>query len=78
MTVLSRPVKRRVPGGRRGFVVSLHPGLVPLVEVREAGRRKGFSVPVANLYTILAQREAERERAEKRAARKAARKERAR
>lgn len=76
MTDLTRILKRRVPGERRAFVVILHPGAVPLVEIREAGRRKGFSAPVANLYTILALRDAERARAEKRAARKAAKKER--
>jgi hypothetical protein len=76
MTDLARIVRRRVrAAGRRGFVVILHPGVVPLVEIREAGRRSGFSVPVANLYTILAQREAERVRAEKRARRAARKKE---
>lgn len=70
MTTLSRTLRRRVPGGRRGFVVILHPGAAALVEVREARRRRGFSIPVASLYTILAQREAERARAEKRAARR--------
>jgi len=73
MTDLQRVLKRRVPGGRRGYVVILHPGATPLLEIREAGRRKGFAAPIANLYTILAQREAERVRAEKRAARKALR-----
>ena len=77
MTDLTRILKRRVPGERRGFVVILHPGAVPLVEVREAGRRKGYAVPVANLYVILALREVERARHEKRAARKARRLERA-
>lgn len=79
MTTLRRTVKRSIPQERgRGFVVILHPGAVPLIEIREARRRKGFSCPVPNLYVILAQREAERARAEKRAARKAAKKERAR
>jgi len=73
MTDLTRTLKRRVRAvdyrHQRGFVVILHPGPAPLVEIREAGRRKGFSVPVANLYVILAQRAAEQARAEKRAAR---------
>jgi hypothetical protein len=73
MTDLTRTLKRRVPGDRRGYVVILHPGATPLVEIREAGRRKGFAAPIANLYVMLAQREAERVRHEKRAARKARR-----
>lgn len=80
MTDLTRTLKRRIRltsfQHRRGFVVILHPGPAPLVEIREAGRRKGFAVPVANLYVILAQRAAEQARAEKRASRKARRKER--
>ena len=67
MTALKRLVRRSAAG----FVVILHPGSAPLIEVREAGRRKGFAVPVANLYTILATREADRMRAEKRARRTA-------
>ena len=65
MTALNRRVRRAAAG----YVVILHPGATPLVEIREAGRRKGFSVTLASLYTILATREADRVRAEKRARR---------
>lgn len=62
MTALKRPVRRAAAG----YVVILHPGETPLVEVREKGRRKGFAVPVANLYVMLAVRDADRSRAAKR------------
>lgn len=74
MTGLHRVVRRKVPGGRRGFVVALHPGADPMIAVREAGRRgPGLMITVSGLYTILAIREAERARREKLARRKARR-----
>lgn len=76
MTALSRKLKRSVPGGRRGLVVILHPGAEPLLEIRERRRRRGYAIPIRNLFVILGQREADRLRAEKRAARKARRLER--
>lgn len=73
MTGLTRTVKRGVPGGRRGFVVAIHPGKDPMIEVREKYRREGFSITVASLYTILAWREADRVAREKRAKHKVGR-----
>lgn len=62
MTKLNRVVKRAASG----YVISLLPGAVPLIEVREKGRRKGFSIAPANLYVLLALREADRSRVAKR------------
>ena len=73
MTVLSRKVRRvvRPENGRRDLVVILHPGADPLVEVREKGRRSGYAVTVARLFTMLAIRAADVARAEKLAKRRA-------
>ena len=76
MIRLERPVRRKVDkAARHTLVVSLVPSeaLGGIIEVRELGRRKGFSIPLSNLYTLLAQREAERAIAERRAKRKARR-----
>lgn len=66
MTALRRPVRRSIPG----YVVILSPGADPMIEVRERGRRKGFGITVARLYTLLAMREADRLVAERRARRR--------
>ena len=53
MTRLERSVSRMCRQGRSDYVVTLVPGkgaLPPSVQVREAGRRTSFSVPVGNLY----------------------------
>jgi hypothetical protein len=72
MTPLTKSVRRAIPDGRRGLVVSLIPNPGgPLLEIREKGRRKGFAAPISRLYVMLARLEADRLMAEKRAARKA-------
>ena len=58
MTALTRPVRRVVARERRNLVVTLFPGDVPEIEVREAGRRTGYRVSIATLYTMLATRAA--------------------
>lgn len=55
MTGLNRKV-RRAAGD---YVVILHPGQFPTIEVREKGRRAGFSVTVGGLHTMLAMRAAD-------------------
>lgn len=64
MTALTRPVRRVVPRERRNLVVTLFPangsalGALPQIEVRESGRRVGYRVTIATLYTMLATRAA--------------------
>lgn len=68
MTALLRPVRRVVARERRNLVVTLFPGTInadagyagaqPQIEIREAGRRIGYRVTIATLYTMLATRAA--------------------
>lgn len=71
MTRLERKVQRlagEIDG--RELVVTLRPGPTPAIEVREKGRRSGYAVSVASLFTMLALREAERVIEARRAARR--------
>ena len=70
MTRLTKDVVRFVPAGRRGLVVTLSPnGTVPVLTIRERGRREGFSVTVEGLYHLLARKEADRVVGERRSRR---------
>ena len=66
MTQLSKVVKRSARTPRGEYVVILHPGAEPLIEVREKCRRAGFQVGVGNLYTLLALRQADLQVAKRR------------
>lgn len=73
MTKLERIVRRSLAAGSRDLVVTLHPGHgdhPPLIEVREKGRRSGYTAPIASLFIMLAQREADRKLAARRGARR--------
>lgn len=73
MTRLERKVKRSVPGGRRSFVVILHPaeGERPAsIELREARARRGYAVTVEGMYRMLADRAVENRRAARRGVRR--------
>lgn len=76
MTALNRRVRREIPAARRPLIVMLIPGELPLIEIREKGRRKGFAAPVAAVYVMLAKRAAEQALWEKKQARLARQKER--
>lgn len=56
MTALARKVRRETPSTPRPLIVSLIPP--GIIEVREKGRRAGFSLTVGSLYVILAERAA--------------------
>jgi hypothetical protein len=65
VTKLMRTVKRTVAARPRPLVVILHPPIgdhPALIELREAGRRTGYTITLGALFTILAQREADRGR----------------
>jgi len=70
VTALERKVRREVArAGGRALVVILHPaaGEHPAVlEVREKGRRVGFSAPLGAVFQMLAQRSADNARASRR------------
>jgi len=68
MTLLERRVRRVVLSDRRNLVVTLLPGAVPMLELREKGRRSGYTVTLAGLFTMLAVRAADQKRAARRAA----------
>ena len=66
MTRLERKVRREIPRGSRPLVVILEPNPAgAILEIREKGRRSGFAVPVASLYTMLALRAADLARVER-------------
>jgi len=58
VTALRKVVRRVIANPRRNLVVTLHPGEMAEIEVREARRRVGYRVTVATLYTMLAARAA--------------------
>lgn len=75
MTPLARRVRRKVDAPRRPLVVTLTPDpLGAFLELREAGRRAGFSITLAGLYVLLAKRAADNAIAERQARRRAAKK----
>ena len=59
MTALARVVRRSVQTPHAQYVVILTPGPIPLIEIREKGRRRGYAIPVGALYTVLALRAAD-------------------
>lgn len=70
MTALERKVRREVQrDGGRALVIILHPAIgehPAVLEVREKGRRAGYSAPVGSVYQMLAQRAADNARASRR------------
>jgi hypothetical protein len=77
MTLLTKPV-RRVAGntrshGGRALVLEIRPGATETIFIREAGRRNGYTVPIAKVYQLGARLEADAKRAEKAAKKKSAR-----
>jgi hypothetical protein len=58
MTTFKRAVKRKTVDGRTGYVVTILPGNPALIEVRELRRRKGYTISVPHLHTMLALRDA--------------------
>jgi len=73
VTVLTRRVRRSVSTRFRPLVVMLHPGAEPTIELREKGRRSGFTITLASLFVVLAERAAAQAIAERKARRKARR-----
>jgi hypothetical protein len=62
---LTRTIIRKVARERRSLIVELRPdlhGQGPTITVREAHSRAGFTITIASLHTILAQRAAENAR----------------
>lgn len=59
-TALNKPVRRAVKAGRFSLVVELQPGEVPVITVREKGRRGGgHSITVEGLHAMLSMKAAE-------------------
>lgn len=56
MTDLLKPIKRRAVNSRshdgRALVIVLKPGHIDTIEIREAGRRTGYTVPVEAVYKL--------------------------
>ena len=62
MTALARTIRRST--GR--LVVTLDPGPDPTLIIRERRRRLAYTIPLAALYVMLAQRAADNARARRR------------
>ena len=78
MTQLRKPVKRSLSlvgkgSWRREIIVTLYPGGV--IGLRDKGRRREYTLPLATVYMLAAEAEARRILAERKAKRKAKREE---
>ena len=73
MTDLRKPISRRSNTyiKDRALIIELRPGAIDTIFIREAGRRSGYTVPVARVYALGARLEAEAKRAEQAAKKKA-------
>ena len=73
MTLLSKPIRRvsnTLSHSGRSLVIEIRPGAIDTIFIREAGRRKGYAVPVSKVYQLGARLEADSARAAKIAKRK--------
>jgi len=74
MTLLTKPVRRVCENTHshsgRALVIEIRPGATETTFIREAGRRNGYTVPIAKVYQLGARLEADAKRAERAANRK--------
>jgi hypothetical protein len=74
MTRLARPIRRECENTRshtgRNLIIEIRPGSIEVVFIREAGRRKGFPVPIAKIWQLANRIEADHAMAEKKAKRR--------
>lgn len=71
MTDLTKTVKRRTrttSHDGRALIIEIHPN--DIIVIREAGRRKGYSIPVIAAYRLGARMEAEARMKERKAKKK--------